>query len=375
MNRKMTRTVAEHTFTLVLAAAALSLAPVPGARAAGTWHERIRVGVGLRATHDDNFLQYSDGQIAVFDAGTNPDRYSITSIDDALYEPSVSLAYESDRGRRGGRTIRARWSGEFHGTNATADHGAASLLWREEFGKDRGFSVGGYRLPNFYLRQLFDEDVPSGLGLSRYRRASFALTIGSVEYRQRIAPRTIGRLYYQYERRDYRTYFPERNSDTHETGLGGSWNPARSRFDLSGSAGYRTSLAAGRDDDDAAGATADDPDVSYHGLVLTGASRVALSRAAAGRLDGEVGYEFKTRDYTTHRASDASHFERKDLIADLTLALRWNPRGPLWFRAFFVHENDHASFSAVNPPATDPASYTANQVGASVEWGSTLWQR
>lgn len=376
----MTRSMTPRFSPRLAALAALALLPVaaPASKALAAetpWRERIRLAVAFRVTHDDNFLQYSDGQIATFDAGTNPDRYSITSIDDALFEPSVSLSYEQDRGRRGGRTIRLRWSGDFHGTNATADDGAGSVLWREEFAHGRSVAVGGYRLPNYYLRQLFDEDIPAGPGVSRYRRASFALTIGSLEYRQRIASRTSGVIHYQYERRGYDRYFRERTSDTHELRVGSGWNPRGSRFDLEGSGGYRTSAADATDGDEAPGSPADDPDVSYHGPVVSARTRINLSRAAAGRLDGEIGAEYERRDYTTDRVADSAHYGRIDRIADVTVGLRWNPRGAFSLRAFYRHENDHATFSSANPPATDPASYVANQFGASVEWGSTLWQR
>ncbi|MGE5176338.1 MAG: hypothetical protein ACM3JJ_08155 [Hyphomicrobiales bacterium] len=357
---------------LLLAAAGAA----PGASATETgWRERIRLSVALRASHDDNFLQYSDGQIATFDAGTNPDRYSVTSIDDALFEPSVSLRYELDRGRRGGRTIRLRWSGDFHGTNATADDGAGSVSWREEFAHGRSVAVGAYRLPNYYLRQLFDEDVPSGLGVSRYRRASFALTIGSVEYRQRLATRTNGFLHYRYERRTYDQYFRERTSDTHEVRIGSGWNSRGRRWDLDGTAGYRTSAADARDGDEATGSPADDPDVSYHGPVASARTRIRLSGTGAGRLAGEIGAEYERREYTSDRVSDTSHHGRIDRIADVTIGLRWNPPGPFSFRGFFRHGNDRATFASANRPSTDPASYVANQIGASVEWGATLWRR
>jgi len=374
MTRVAQTTSAARAFGVATAILVLAPAP-PSCDAADTWHDRVRMSVALRTTQDDNFLQYSDGQIATFEAGTNPDRYSIESVDDLVFQPSAALTYEKDCGPAGGRTIRIRWTGEFHRRNGTADHGAMGFSWREEFANARSISLGVNRLPNYYLRQLFDEDVPSGIGVSRYRRASFALTTGSAEYQQQLAAGTTGRLYYQYERREYNSDFRERDSDTHEGGLAGGWNPRLSRFDLSASAGYRTSLAAAKDGDEAAGAPTDDPDVSYHGVVLTGESRARLARPAKGRLDADIGYQFRTRTYTTDRATDSSHFERKDLISDLLLGLRWNLRGPLSVRAFYAHENDHASFSSANPPATDPASYSADQFGASVEWGSTLWKR
>ena len=337
--------------------------------------ERIRLGAGVGVMHDDNILQYSDGQIRTFEAGTHPDRYSIESIGDVVWEPSVSLAYFKDRGTRRGRMVRLRWSGSFHATNATADYGAGSLTWRESFSKGRAITFGVYELPNYYLRQLRDEDIPLVTGVSRYRRASFDLTIGSVEWRQRVAPRTTLSLDYQYERRAYNDDFKERDSDTHVVGLGGDWSPKAKPFSLAGSAAYRTSRAAGEDGDEVPGAQPDDADISYNGMVFSAGTRVDLAHGSSGRLEGEIGSGVSTRNYTTDRVNDTSHYQRDDLIFNMTIGLRWNPRGPFSVRGFYEHENDKTSFSSPAPPTSDPSSYSANLVGLSVDWGQSLWRR
>lgn len=340
-----------------------------------TTAERLRLGLGLGVMHDDNILEYSDGQIRTFEAGTHPDRYSIETIDDVVWEPTVSLAYTKDRGTRRGRMIRLRWSGSFHATNQTADYGAASVTWRESFSKGRAISLGVYELPNYYLRQLRDEDIPLGGGVSRYRRASFDLTIGSVEWRQRVAQRTTLTLDYQYERRVYNEDFRERDSDTHVVGLGCDWSPKKKPFSLAGSAAYRSSRAAGEDGDEVAGAPPDDADISYNGLVLSAGTRVDLAQGRSGRLEGEIGSGVSTRNYTTDRVYDTSHYQRDDLLFNMTVGLRWNPRGPFSLRGFYEHENNKATFSSPTPPTSDPSSYTANMIGMSIDWGRSLWQR
>ncbi|HSQ59960.1 MAG TPA: hypothetical protein VLT84_05965 [Acidobacteriota bacterium] len=369
-----TRFVRSAAGSAGLAAALLLATPAARAAAQEGPAQRLRLGLGLETIYHDNLLEYSDGQLATFEAGTSPDRYSIESEDDVVLEPAVSLTYERDRGRGVGRTIRLRWSGAFHGSNATADRNAAGVLWREEFGRGRALTASAYRLPHYYLRQLLDEDVPLAEP-NRYRRASFGLTIATLGWRQRIARRTTGSVGYRYERRDYNDDFRERDSNTHEAGVGVAWAARGGKFELGGEGAYRASDAKAEDGDDPAGAVPDDPDVSYHGLVLGAEARIELARGGSGRLAADAAYEYRSRDYTSERLADASHFGREDRTHLVTAGIRWNPRGPFALKAYYQRENNHASFASPNPPATDPASYGANRFGASIEWGTTLWKQ
>lgn len=353
------------TGALLLAASAATAAP----------KESLRLNLGLGAVHDDNFLEYSDGQIADFETGARPDRFSIESVDDVGFEPTAGLTYGKERRRGAGRTLRLRWTGSFQGRNHTADHGSGSLLWQEAFGRERSLTLNVYRLPNYYVRQLFDEDIPSGTAVTRYRRASFALTLASIAWKQRVAPRTLLSVAYRYERRNYNDDFRERDSDTHEPGVGLDWSQRGGGLGFGATAAYRSSGARAEDGDDTAGTTPDDPDVSYHGVVLGAEGRIQLARGRSGRLSAEAAYELRTRDYTSDRPADGSHYGRQDQLHDVTVGLRWNPPGPFSVRTYYQRENNQASFGALNPPATDPASYSENRIGASVTYGTTLWKR
>ena len=334
---------------------------------------RILLGIGLESAYDDNILQYSNDQIALFESGTRPTRFSIESTDDAVFQPNVSLAYENDRGRRGGRTIRARVTGTFHSRNGTADNRAMSLSWREEFGRNHALTLSAYRLPRFYLRQLFDEDaiVPYP-GLSKYRRAEFGLTIASAAWRERLTRQSRLNFTYSFERRDYNADFSERTSDTHEGGLGFDWNNRKSGAGFGLSGGYRSSNAKADDGD---GVPLDDPDVSYKGVVLGAGGKVELAHGRVGRLTGETDYEYRTRDYASNRPSDTSHYQRNDHLHDADVALRLALPGRWSVRAFYRYEANRASFASAAGPASDPASYTQNQVGVDVDWSAILWSR
>ena len=335
--------------------------------------KRLLLGVGFESAYDDNILQYSRDQIALFESGTRPTRFSIESTDDAVFQPNVSLAYENDRGRRGGRTIRARVKGTFHSRNGTSDNRAMSLSWREEFGRNHALTLSAYRLPRFYLRQLFDEDaiVPYP-GLSKYRRAEFGLTIASAVWRERLTRQSRLNFNYSFEHRDYNADFSERTSDTHEGGLGYDWNRRKSGSGFGLSGGYRRSNAKADDGD---GVPLDDPDFSYKGVVLGAGGKVELAHGRVGRLTGEADYEYRTRDYASDRPSDTSHYQRNDLLHDADVALRLALPGRWSVRAFYQVEDNKASFAGAAPTASDPASYTRNQVGVDVDWSAVLWSR
>lgn len=367
MTRMRPRTA---TAAVATVAAALALAIPATGLAAGS---RVVLGLGLESAYDDNLLQYSDDQIRLFESGTRPERFSIETTDDGEFRPNVSLAFESERAHHRSTTVRLRVSGSFHVKNETTDNRAASLAWREEFGSRRSLTLSGYRLPRFYLRQLFDEDttVPYP-GLSRYRRAEFGLTTASAAWRERLARRTRLVVNYTFERRAYDDAFRERDSNTHEGGLGFEWSAPKARGGFELSAAYRNSAARAEDADGTAG---NDPDVSYRGAVLGAGGRLSLARGRAGRLSADLRYEYRSRDYTSDRPADASHFGRSDRLHDVEIGLRFAPRARVSLRGFYQFEDNRASFASATPPGTDPASYTQNRVGLDIDCGAVLWSR
>jgi hypothetical protein len=335
--------------------------------------QTLNLRVGGSSAYDSNLLQYSDQQITTFDAGTHPARYSIPSIGDVVWNPAVALAWELDEGHGRKHALRVRGEGDFHQQDRTADLRSASVRWRESFRRDRQFSLGGYALPNYYLRQLSDEDAP-GTGDARYRRAEFALAIGSASWSQRIGRGNQLGLDYQFERRTYRTNFRERDSDTHqgETSWGWTRLPHRGAIELR--AGYRDSKAKGVDGDEAPGVPPDDPDVSYNGWMGGAGGRMEFSRRANLRLGGDAAYEFGTRHYTSDRTADRYHFGRNDLLQVVEVGLRAQAR-PHWSaRAFVRYESNDAKLGSAAPATSEAGSYHETRVGLSVEWSGDLWR-
>ena len=369
MKTKMTACV---PFAAALAAVLwISLQAGAGPAEGATRGKRVLVGAGLSGFYDDNVIQYSSDQIALFDSGLAPDRFSIESIGDMIWRPSASLGYES-RGQDGrGFEAGVRGRGEFHAKDKTADFRSLSGQWRQFFSRRSTLEARGYHAPHFYLRQLFDDDAPAVP--TRYRRAEFSLTLGSLELRRRITRGTWAGLSYQYERRSYNPEFVERTSNTHQGLAEVSWTRLARRGRLGIHGGYRRSDAKASDGDDPPGVVPDDPDVSYHGLVAGADGRMSLNRHGNSRVRASLGYELKLRDYTSEVLTDRYHFGRNDLDHEVVAALRW-ARGPWTAQAFYGYERNIAHLGAAAPTTTDVGSYTENRVGLSLDWSGVLWR-
>lgn len=349
--------------------ALLGLALLIPSSAPGAESRRLRMNLGLTSYYSDNLLQYSDEQIRQFDTGTAPTHYSIESVGDGVWRPSLALTWETDGPRGRGREIRLRGSGEFHGSDKTADFRSASLAWRESFGAGRQLSLSGSYIPSYYLRQLFDEDVPSGGG-TRYRRAEFSLFIGSVGWRQRLARRVRGEVTYQFEHRGYNDAFQERTSNTHQGEAGVEWSRrGGNRLEVHG--GYRRSIAMA-DDSDAI--PNDDADVGYHGLLAGAGGRVTILDRPRLRAGLYGAFEFATRSYDSDLPGDASHYGRDDTRQTFEVGLRGEPSARFTARGFFRHEKNRADFPAGGGAALNPADYDENQIGVALDWSAVLWR-
>ena len=335
----------------------------------------LSIGLGVASYYDDNILQYSSDQLALFQSGTKPERFSIKTSDDVIWRPSVSTYLENKMGDGRSWALSLKGTGEFHDKNRTADLHSFSVGWRQDFSRGSGLSLSGYHLPHYYLRQLFDEDVPSIPGLSRYHRAEFGLTIASIGWRQRVGKKNQTGLSYQYEHRDYNRDFRERTSNTHQAILDYMRRRLARRGSLGFHGGYRLSDAKGSDGDETPGAPPDDPDVSYHGWLAGVDARMDLARRAGWGLASSLGYELGTRDYTSNAITDKYHFGRNDLSHSVDLTVRWSARLHWAARGFYRYERYIANLGVAAPATTDVGSYSENQVGLAIDGSATLWRQ
>jgi len=354
---------------LACAAGTASAAPRPAEAERG---QSLKLGLGVSSLYDDNFLQYSDEQLLTFQSGLKPDRFSISSSDDLLMGPVGSLTWLNEMGGGRSRSLRLKWSGEFHKKNGAADFRSYSGTWSEAFSRDRRLTLYGYWLPGFYLRQLNDEDaILAYPGLSRYRRAEFDLGIGSVAWRQRIGARIRGNVGYQYEHRSYNPNFVERTSRTHQAELGLEINRLPSQGKVECHSGYRVSNAKAADSD----SIGDDSDVSYHGIIAGLGWRMDLARIGASKVGVNLGLNLATRAYESNFPTDKYHYKRDDTLSAIDVSLRWAVP-PHWaVRGIYGFEHNSAHLGSLAPSGSEAGSYSENQFGLAVDWSGALWRQ
>ena len=339
-------------------------AAVPATAAQG---QSLELAAGISTAYDNNLIQYSDNQLGQFESGLFPNRFSIKSRDDVTLSPALALTWDLDRGGGRRHSLRLKGEGEFNARNPTADHRAASLAWREYFRGGHRFTLRGYYLPTYYLRQLRNASTGA------YERGQFSLAIGEAAWSMALHRGAHAGLDYQFERRDYSPFFGERTSGTHQgtLSLGFTELPDHGVVELSGA--YRRSLADGANDP--AGSASLLPDVSYKGWWAGLSGRAELARRARCRLIGDLDYKFETRSYDSNRPADRSHEGRRDLGNTIEVGLRSQFRQHWMLRGFDRYDNSRATYGGAVPLSSDPGSYRQNLVGLEIGWTGDIWRQ
>ena len=348
----------------VAAVGMLCFTPSAGWAARG---QSLNLTAGIASWYDNNLLQYSDPQIAQFESGLFPNRFSIETRDDLTFNPTLELTWELDRGRGRRHDLRVRGEGEFHDRDRTADMRSASLAWREYFGGGQRLLLRGYHLPSYYLRQL--RDVTTGF----YERAQFGLTIGEASWSQALRAGIRLAASCQFERRTYSPRFPERTSDTSqgELTLGFDRLPHRGHLEIQGA--YRSSLADGRNLAGGAASVLADP--SYHGWWGGANGRIEFLRRGSTRIGGDLSYRYERRDYDSNRPADKSHIGRHDGEHVVEVGLRAQLRPHWTIRGFDQYDSNQASYGQTVVLTNDPGSYRQNRVGLELAWSGDVWKQ
>src|SRR2546425_212547 len=112
------RVAGRHAGILTAAVVVACALAAPAQAARG---QTLTLTTRLSTFYDDNYLQYSDGQLSDFESGRHPARFGIETTDDAIFNPSLGLLWELDQGHGRRHAARLRGEGDFHGRNGTAD--------------------------------------------------------------------------------------------------------------------------------------------------------------------------------------------------------------------------------------------------------------
>ncbi len=353
--------------------ALLLLSGLGAATLAHASEQSLNLSLSLSSVYNDNFLEYSDNQLADFKAGTHLQRFAVTSTDDGIFGPGASLTWELDQSQGRRHALRAHWDGDFHSTNPLADRNSVNLRWTESFAGSRRFAVGYGRMSHYYVRQLRDEDLTASLGNvdARWQRAEFDQDAISGSWRQDLGQKANIDLSYRYEKRDYVPAFKERSSKANQGEVSVQWDKLPNRAQVQVSAGYRASVADATDGDATPG---DDDDVSYKGFLGGLGGRMEFSHKGRWHFGGDLGVDFSTRAYDSKLgALDPFHAGRNDRLTGIEAGLRAEYRR--WdARAFYRMENNTADLGTNASPTSDSGSYKVNQVGLALSWATDVWK-
>lgn len=357
-----------------LAVAAVLLAALPASSRAAPG-QSLALTTGLETYFDDNILNYSEAQIAGLESGLVPYRYGVSQAEDVVFRPSLGLLWQVDRGGERRRSLAVRGEGEVHRWSEVANWGEFGVAWREGFSRGRRLSLTYERMPNYYLRRLYDEDLVSVSAPERYQDVTLDQQSAGVSWRHGLPRTSWLDLGYRFVRRTYPDGFRERDSDSHEADLavGRERLPRAARLSLT--AGFRTMSARAEDGDDPPGTVPNEPDLSFHGFAAGVRGGMDLGTARGVRIAGDVRFDLERKWYDSDRPADESHYGRRDFLHGFEVGLSLRPRGPWSARAFYSLQNNRAVYGSTARPGSEIGGYRVNQVGLALERSVEIWSR
>ena len=228
----------------------LGLGPGLGARPAAAVEPpapAVAGQVALRLVYDDNFIHYSDGDLAEFESAYKPGKFLIESAGGWILRPRLELTLASRR--LTGKKLEIRWraSSWYYAGNTVKNNRSYQLrLKHPGFGHD-SFEALFYRAPEYYLRSFLDRppyaprSQPSVY--TQFRYSSTSLGFG---YWRKLSRRFDGKLALNRSWRYYNQPFME--NDNWEWRFGGylTWRFSK-RLRLRGEYLYSHVIARGAD--------------------------------------------------------------------------------------------------------------------------------
>jgi len=336
-----------------------------------TW-SKFSFDVSLWEHYDDNILELSDQNIAIFDSGVYaPERFLITSIGAYITSLSGRARWRGKPWARHETRVAIAGEANWYANNSIKNYETYDLSVAQELTATKKhlslIRLTVSHTPEYYQQQL--RDAPFIPGSFIYESAGYRQTHYRLAYDQTfIEDRFDGRLTVEYRRRNYNQYFPERDNrrDTAAVSLGG--RPiARSGFSIDGMAGLGKLLARGDLDSTTAFPEADiSYDVSFLGLNATIPWGGKLGGRVALAADREI------RTYTTTDPADTSHYDRVD--HRLTWSAGIVQKLPVDLELFANYENktQDTTFPRLVIAPNDTTSFVSNRVTLGLRWRASI---
>lgn len=343
----------------------------PPADMAAAADKRWDLRLALEERYDDNIVELSDDDLDRFDEGRPGDetrnRYSIESTDD--FVTTLRAAFDFDARWRGDvtTTFDATLSAHQHLENSIKDYESIRLGVEQGLHPGRTYAtalaVSWSVTPDYYLRNLVDEESEFALNISGYRlEASYREKILVARLEQVLVPRrlrfesVVGR-----EIRDYNGAFNERDSESPLWEAAVLWEPH-------GDARLRLRVTFRREDLQAEGDLPDtifaEDDISHRREILRGEARFRWGPGGLRRTV-RLSFEAEDRDYTTDDPNDIFHYGRHDDRTRINAGLRVELRRGWYISAEYEREENRSDFPSAIAMVLDPdetTDFTANRV-------------
>jgi hypothetical protein len=329
--------------------------------------------VAFRERHDDNILELSDQNIAIFESGVfRPDRFLIESVGDTITSLSGRARWTGKPWARHETRVALAGEANWYANNPIKSYETFSLSVAQELTASKKhlsmMRLAVSHTPEYYLQQLTDDDASFYAGRRiresvRYRQTYYRLTYDQTFVEDRFD----GSLSVEYKRRNYNQYFPERDDrrDTATVTLGG--RPfARNRFAIQATAGLGRLLARG----DLDWTPFVDDDISYD-VSLAGLSAAIPWRGKhGGRV--ELGADREIRTYTTPNKFDTSHYGRVDHRLTWSVGVVQRLPADLELFAGYENETNDTMFPRVVIAPNDTTSFVSNRVSLGLRWRGSV---
>ena len=248
---------------------------------------RLKWEGGIDVFYDSNVFNYSNDDIDEYNGGTNPDRFKgVDSIDDMITRLYLMVRFQKEMFADSPTIFSLGVKGNIYARNTDKSYQIFQTSLRQKIGERRLIRIGYKFIPDYFVRTLYDPDLPAG---DRFRKANFRSNSAHIKYWHRVSNNLTWWLRYVYEDKDYTDYFKERDSSSNRVTLALGFRP-QSWIKLNPFFRYFWHDAKGEDDDAAV-----DVDISRDGFD-TGLNTWFYPE---GKFSYLISYAFRYTDYTT----------------------------------------------------------------------------
>jgi hypothetical protein len=312
---------------------------------------RMRAHGFISESYDNNILDYSDHDRALFESSLLPNqRFGIHSLHDQITDIGAHLSWDFGKRRQAWR-VRLKGEATLFALNTFRHYTQWGLELRRTM--HHTYAEAGISwLPKYNLRNLYWRPMAGRPFGVRYTAANFSRVSYDAEVGSALSNRLDARLNFSLALNNYNYPFDERDNHAISEVSHLSYDLSR-RIVLSGSVGFAQCRAAGRDS-----VNAIVKDISYNAFTAGIGVRVKCDRRGRVVASGSVDYQHQR--YRSAKPLDVSHYHRLDDDYEFGSSLSWRLTDWLQPELSYTYR---MSKSSVVVSSADFGSFTAGRLG------------